>query len=283
MSTKMIKVEDLSFSYGRRKTKVLDGFSMSLNKGSVYGLLGKNGTGKSTLLYLMAGLLRPQTGKVYYKGVDVTLRKPTTLEDMFLVPEEFALPNVSMKQYVKLNAPFYPHFSDELLKACLRDFDMNEDIHLGELSMGQKKKAFMCFALATNTSLLMMDEPSNGLDIPSKSQFRKVIASGMTDDKAVIISTHQVRDIDSLLDHVLIMDGSELLLNESVATICEKLYFAEQGMNEPTDGALYVQPSVQGNSVILPNESYEESKMNLEVLFNAMLAERVKMQSMFNR
>ena len=282
MSTKMIKVEDLSFSYGRRKTKVLDGFSMSLNKGSVYGLLGKNGTGKSTLLYLTAGLLRPQTGKVYYKGVDVTLRKPTTLQDMFLVPEEFALPNVSMKQYVKLNAPFYPHFSDELLKACLRDFDMNEDIHLGELSMGQKKKAFMCFALATNTSLLMMDEPSNGLDIPSKSQFRKVIASGMTDDKAVIISTHQVRDIDSLLDHVLIMDGSELLLNESVATICEKLYFAEQGMNEPTDGALYVQPSVQGNSVILPNESYEESKMNLEVLFNAMLAERVKMQSMFN-
>ena len=283
MSTKMIKVEDLSFSYGRRKTKVLDGFSMSLNKGSVYGLLGKNGTGKSTLLYLMAGLLRPQTGKVYYKGVDVTLRKPTTLQDMFLVPEEFALPNVSMKQYVKLNVPFYPHFSDELLKACLRDFDMNEDIHLGELSMGQKKKAFMCFALATNTSLLMMDEPSNGLDIPSKSQFRKVIASGMTDDKAVIISTHQVRDIDSLLDHVLIMDGSELLLNESVATICEKLYFAEQGMNEPTDGALYVQPSVQGNSVILPNESYEESKMNLEVLFNAMLAERVKMQAMFNR
>ena len=282
MSTKMIKVEDLSFSYGRRKTKVLDGFSMSLNKGSVYGLLGKNGTGKSTLLYLMAGLLRPQTGKVYYKGVDVTLRKPTTLQDMFLVPEEFALPNVSMKQYVKLNAPFYPHFSDELLKACLRDFDMNEDIHLGELSMGQKKKAFMCFALATNTSLLMMDEPSNGLDIPSKSQFRKVIASGMTDDQAVIISTHHVRDLDSLLDHVLIMDGSELLLNESVATICEKLYFAEQGMNEPTDGALYVQPSVQGNSVILPNESYEESKMNLEVLFNAMLAERVKMQSMFN-
>ena len=283
MDTIMMNVDNVSFSYGRKKSRVLDGFSMQLEKGAVYGLLGKNGTGKSTLLYLMAGLLRPQTGKVYYKGVDVTLRKPTTLQDMFLVPEEFALPNVSMKQYVKLNAPFYPHFSDELLKACLRDFDMNEDIHLGELSMGQKKKAFMCFALATNTSLLMMDEPSNGLDIPSKSQFRKVIASGMTDDKAVIISTHQVRDIDSLLDHVLIMDGSELLLNESVATICEKLYFAEQGMNEPTDGALYVQPSVQGNSVILPNESYEESKMNLEVLFNAMLAERVKMQQMFNR
>lgn len=283
MNTRMIEVKNLSFNYGRRKAKVLEDFSMKLDQGSVYGLLGKNGTGKSTLLYLMAGLLRPQTGNVLYKGVDVKKRYPDTLQDMFLVPEEFALPNVSLKQYVKLNAPFYPHFSDELLNACLRDFDMNEDIHLGELSMGQKKKAFMCFALATNTSLLMMDEPTNGLDIPSKSQFRKVIASGMSDEKAVIISTHQVRDIDSLLDHVLIMDGTKLLLDESVATICEKLYFAEQGVNEPTDGALYVQPSVQGNSVILPNEYGEDSKMNLEVLFNAMLAERERMQQMFNR
>ena len=148
----MIDVNQVSFSYGRRKPKVLDGFSMQLNQGAVYGLLGKNGTGKSTLLYLMAGLLRPQSGKVCYKGVDTMLRRPSTLQDMFLVPEEFALPNVSLKQYVKLNAPFYPNFSDELLRSCLRDFDMNEDIHLGELSMGQKKKAFMCFALATNTS-----------------------------------------------------------------------------------------------------------------------------------
>ena len=283
MNARMIEVENLSFNYGRRKSKVLEDFSMKLEKGSVYGLLGKNGTGKSTLLYLMAGLLRPRTGNVLYKGVDVKKRYSDTLQDMFLVPEEFALPNVSLKQYVKLNAPFYPNFSDELLNACLRDFDMNEDIHLGELSMGQKKKAFMCFALATNTSLLMMDEPTNGLDIPSKSQFRKVIASGMSDEKAVIISTHQVRDIDSLLDHVLIMDGSKLLLNESVSSICEKLYFAEQGINEPTEGAIYVQPSVHGNSVILPNEYGEDSKMNLEVLFNAMLAERERMQQMFNR
>ena len=279
----MMNVNQVSFGYGRKKAKVLEGFSMNLEKGSVYGLLGKNGTGKSTLLYLMAGLLRPQSGQILYKGVEVTKRYPETLQDMFLVPEEFALPNVSLKQYVQLNAPFYPHFSDELLKACLRDFDMNEDIHLGELSMGQKKKAFMCFALATNTSLLLMDEPSNGLDIPSKSQFRKVIASGMTDDKAVVISTHQVRDIDSLLDHVLIMDGSRLLLNESVASICDRLYFAEQGMNEPTDDALYVQPSVQGNSVILPNTYHEDSKLNLEVLFNATLAEREKIQQIFNR
>ena len=279
----MIEVKNLSFSYGKRKQKVFDDFSLALDKGSVYGLLGKNGTGKSTLLYLMTGLLRPQAGRVLYKGVDVSMRYPLTLQDMFLVPEEFALPSVSLQRYLKLNTPFYPNFSNELLNACLHDFDMNEDIHLGELSMGQKKKAFMCFALATNTSLLVMDEPSNGLDIPSKSQFRKVIASGMTDEKAVIISTHQVRDIDSLLDHVVIIDGTRVLLNASVKTICDKVYFAEQGMNEPTDTALYVQPSVQGNSVIFPNTENEETNLNLEVLFNAMLAEREKMQTMFNK
>ena len=279
----MIEVKNLSFSYGKRKQKVFNDFSLTLDKGSVYGLLGKNGTGKSTLLYLMTGLLRPQAGRVLYKGVDVSMRYPLTLQDMFLVPEEFALPSVSLKRYLKLNTPFYPNFSNELLNACLHDFDMNEDIHLGELSMGQKKKAFMCFALATNTSLLVMDEPSNGLDIPSKSQFRKVIASGMTDEKSVIISTHQVRDIDSLLDHVVIIDGTRVLLNASVKTICDKVYFAEQGMNEPTDTALYVQPSVQGNSVIFPNTENEETNLNLEVLFNAMLAEREKMQTMFNK
>jgi len=279
----MIEIKNLSFSYGKKKQSVFNDFSLTLDKGSVYGLLGKNGTGKSTLLYLMTGLLRPQAGQVLYKGVDVSMRYPLTLQDMFLVPEEFALPSVSLKRYLKLNTPFYPNFSNELLNACLHDFDMNEDIHLGELSMGQKKKVFMCFALATNASLLVMDEPSNGLDIPSKSQFRKVIASGMTDEKAVIISTHQVRDIDSLLDHVVIIDGTRVLLNESVKTICEKLYFVEQGMNESTDTALYVQPSVQGNSVIFPNTYNEETNLNLEVLFNAMLTEREKMQFLFNK
>lgn len=282
MNTTMIQVDHLSFGYGRRKSKVLEDFSMTLSPGSVYGLLGKNGTGKSTLLYLLSGLLRPQSGQVLFHGMDVRMRSPLTLQNLFLVPEEFALPSVSLKQYVKLNAPFYPRFSQALLDACLRDFDMSPDLHLGELSMGQKKKAFMCFALATNTPLLLMDEPTNGLDIPSKSQFRKVIASGMSDDKAVLISTHQVRDIDSLLDHVLILEGTKLLLDQPVSTLCRKLYFAEQGMSEPTDDALYVQPSVQGNSVVLPNPYGEDSKMNLELLFNAMLAERERMQQTIN-
>lgn len=282
MNTSMIQISGLSFGYGRKKT-VFQDLSLEMQSGQIIGLLGKNGTGKSTLLYLMSGLLRPKAGSIHFKGMDVHKNFSQMLQDMYLVPEEFALPNISMKQLVRLNAPFYPQFSNDLLKTCLQDFDLDESLHLGELSMGQRKKAYMCFALATNTSLLLMDEPTNGLDIPSKSQFRKVISSGMTDERTIIVSTHQVRDIDRLLDHVVILDENKVLLDESVGTIAEKLCFVEQGMGEPTDGALYVQPSVQGNSVIFPNQYQEETPLNLELLFNAMLAERNKMQQMFHK
>ena len=280
MNTKMIDVAGLSFSYGRKKSKVLDNFSMSLEKGAVYGLLGKNGTGKSTLFYLMAGLLRPQTGKVLYKGVEVVKREPSTLQDMFLVPEEFALPNVSLKQYVKLNAPFYPSFSEEILKACLRDFDMNEDIHLGELSMGQKKKAFMCFALATNTSLLMMDEPSNGLDIPSKAQLRRLIAENASDDQLIIISTHQVKDLENLIDPIIIMDKDGVVMNASIEEITGKLSFTIE--NEKDSGALFVQQDLRGYYTVRQNFTGIETPVDLEVLFNCALVNKALFREMFN-
>ncbi len=282
MNTSMIKVENITFGYGR-KNLVFKDFNLSIEKGNILGLLGKNGTGKSTLLYLMCGLLKPKGGNISIKGIDVNRRLPQTLSDIYLVPEEFILPNLSMKQFTKLKSKFYPNFSNEMLESCLKNFDLSTDINLGELSMGQKKKAYMCFALATNTSLLLMDEPTNGLDIPSKSQFRKVIASGMTEDKTVIISTHQVRDIDRMLDHITIIDGTEVLLDKSVKEISDKLYFSEQGMNEPTDDALFVQPTIHGNSLIMENKFGEESPMNLELLFNAMLEERNKIQSVFNK
>lgn len=278
----MIKAEHLSFGYGRNK-QVFNDFNLEIEEGKIVGLLGKNGTGKSTLLYIICGLLKPSHGNVTIKGIDIKRRLPQTLSDIYLIPEEFDLPNLSMKQFVKLNSGFYPNFSNETLNTCLTDFDLGMDINLGELSMGQKKKAYMCFALATNTSLLLMDEPTNGLDIPSKSQFRKVIASGMTDEKTIIISTHQVRDIDRLLDHITIIDGNAVLMNNSIKDITDRLYFAEQGMNEPVERALFVQPSVYGNSVIMENKFGEESPVNLEVLFNATLAEREKIQSVFNK
>lgn len=277
----MLKINQLAFSYSSNDCKVFNDFSLEFEKGAVYGLLGKNGTGKSTLLYLITGLLRPQQGSVQFKGEEVSHRLPSTLSDMYIVPEEFDLPSMTLKQYVRLHAPFYPNFSEEQLKSNLALFDLDESIRLGSLSMGQKKKVYMCFALAANTSLLVMDEPTNGLDIPSKSEFRKLIASNMTDEKTIIISTHQVRDIDSLLDHIVIIDQSNVLLNASNADICRRLLFTELPMSEPTDGALFVQPSVSGNSAILLNEYDEESRMNLELLFNGVLTEREKFAQVF--
>lgn len=278
----MITAKNISFTYRKSKRAVLCDFSLSLEKGGVYGLLGKNGAGKSTFLYLMTGLLTPAAGQVMFHDTDVRRRLPITLQDMFLVPEEFDLPPVSLVSYVELNSVFYPRFSKEDMMTYLHYFEMDMDINLSALSMGQKKKVFMSFALATNTSLLLMDEPTNGLDIPGKSQFRKFIASGMTDDKTILISTHQVRDIDKVLDHVLIMDNSRVLLDESVMNITDKLFFTESDDRDLVASALFSMPSIQGNSLILPNKSGEESEINLELLFGATLSGPDKMFALFN-
>lgn len=266
----MLQINEITYSYGRRKTPVFEGFTLSIEAGHIYGLLGKNGTGKSTLLYLMCGLLRPSAGSVRYEGTDVGLRRPDVQSDVFLVPEEFELPEMSMERYVRLNAPFYPRFSQEVLEECMRDFELPADLRLGSLSMGQKKKAFMSFALATGARLLLMDEPTNGLDIPSKSLFRRVVARHLTEERTLIISTHQVGDVDMLIDHVLLLEGSRLLLNRSTADICRAVRFEERPMGEPIDDALYAQPSLQGHAVIVPNEQPDnETPLNLELLFNA--------------
>ncbi len=278
----MLQVENISFGYRQGKKNVLDDFSLSLQKGRVYGLLGKNGAGKSTLLYLMSGLLTPKHGRVMYHEVDVRRRLPLTLRDMFLVPEEFELPPVSLVSYVELNSPFYPRFSKEDMMKYLHYFEMEQDVHLGALSMGQKKKVFMSFALATNTALLLMDEPTNGLDIPGKSQFRKFIASGMSDEKTIVISTHQVRDVDKILDHVVIMDNRSVMLDASTADICRKLLFVESEDRELAQKALYMLPSVQGNYLMLPNANDAESEINLELLFGAVLSAPEKIADMFH-
>jgi ABC-2 type transport system ATP-binding protein len=219
----MLEAKEISFKY--KKKTVFENFSLSVEKGKVYGLLGKNGAGKSTLLYLMTGLLCPQKGNVFYNHENVSKRLPSVLSDIFIVTEEFMLPHISLKKYVSINSSFYPKFSEEQLTQNLIYFDLDEDlnINLGALSMGQKKKVFMSFALATNTSLLIMDEPTNGLDIPGKSQFKKFIVSNMTDDRTVIISTHQVQDVEKLIEHVLIIDDNAILLNASTDDICRNL------------------------------------------------------------
>lgn len=265
----MINVQNISFHYKGQKTLVFDGFSLQLEEDRIYGLLGKNGTGKSTLLYLLSGLLRPIKGNVEVDGKQPLKRDPLMLRDIFLVTEEFELPNIRLSEYVKLYRPFYPNFSDEILDNCLKDFELERNVKFNELSMGQRKKVYIAFAMATNTKYLFMDEPTNGLDIPSKSQFRKVIAQNMTEERTVIISTHQVHDVEQMLDHIIILDQRNVLLNASVQEITDQYTFEYRNPQEMGDTVLYAEPSLQGNAVITNRQEGDmETQINLELLFN---------------
>lgn len=211
----MLKVENVTYGYNSAH-KVLDHFSLTFTEPGVYGLLGKNGTGKSTLLYLIMGLLRPQKGRVSFGGVDTKDRNPEALCDMFIVPEEYNLPDVKLKDYISVLSPLYPRFNSTLLSDLLQRFDMKENVRLGSLSMGQKKKVYICIALAAGTRLLLMDEPTNGLDILAKAQFRDIISHGKRPDQIIVISTHQVKDVETMLNHVTIVNNNKVLLCQAL-------------------------------------------------------------------
>lgn len=279
----MLSIKEISYRYRHQDDWLYQDVSCNLDKGHIYGLLGKNGVGKSTLLYLISGLIHPSTGQISLQGKAVTHRPVSVLEDLFLVPEEFDLPNMSIRNYLKNYGSFYPRFSEADFNRYLGLFEMSSDLHLGRLSMGQKKKVFMAFALATNVSLLLLDEPTNGLDIPSKSQFRKLIASGMNEERTIIISTHQVRDIDKLIDDVLVLDTKGITLQTSLDKITEHLQFIETDDRDLVAKALYSVPSLYGNKLILLNENDQESELDLELLFNALHEVGPEITALFNK
>ena len=266
----MLSFSNVSFTYGRRGKEVLSGLSLDFEENGIYGILGKNGTGKSTMLYLAAGLLRPKGGNVTAEGVPTQSRRPETLRELFLVPEEFDLPEVSLRTYVQLNAPFYPTFREDILARCLKSFELGDDLNIGRLSMGQKKKVYISFALAAGTKYLLMDEPTNGLDIPSKKVFREVIAREMTEERVMIISTHQVRDVEQLIDHVVIVNEGTVLLNASTAEIESRLRFEQRAVGSDLSDALFVQQTMRGIELICPNSGNDETPIDLELLFNAL-------------
>jgi len=265
----MIEISNLTFGY-RRKSPLFNSLSLKLEKGHIYGLLGKNGAGKSTLLKNIAGLVVPKAGFCKVNGHKSSQRVPSFLQELFFIPEELYLPAVSAAQFAKGTAHFYPKFDLEMFWKILSDFDVPNEGLLNKLSFGQQKKVLIAFGLATNTSLLIMDEPTNGLDIPSKIQFRKVIASVLTDERCIIISTHQVRDLDSLIDTLIVLHNKEIVLNKSVDEILLKVQFmpaAQAG----TAAVLYQETQSIGVNTIVASESEAYGKVDTELLFNAIV------------
>jgi ABC-2 type transport system ATP-binding protein len=277
----MIEIQNLHFAY--KKKKVFTGLSLSLQAGHIYGLLGKNGTGKSTLLRNIAGLLFPDQGTVKVLDHNPGQRRPAFLQEVFMVPEEFYLPNVSIGKFIECNAPFYPRFNYAQFEKYLKEFDIPTGNKLQQMSYGQKKKALISFGLACNTSLLLMDEPTNGLDIMSKSQFRRVIAGAIDENKCIVICTHQVKDMESLIDRVTVIDEGKILFDQTVDNITSKLSFKISFDSAEVRTALYAEESLKGSAIISANMDDEEGKLDLEMLYKAIVLNGEAVRSVFKK
>lgn len=275
----MIDIQNLHFAY--KKKKIFDGLSLSLQSGHIYGLLGKNGTGKSTLLRNIAGLLFPSQGQLDVLGYKPSKRQPAFLQEIFMVPEDVFLPNVSIKKFVLCNAPFYPRFNRKQFDTYLEEFDIPASNTLQQMSYGQKKKVLISFALACNTRLLLMDEPTNGLDIMSKSQFRKIMAGILDENKCIIISTHQVKDLESLIDRITIIDDGKILFDQTTEQITSKLNFKMSFDSDEVRHALYSEESLRGSAIITKNIDGEEGKLDLEMLYKAVVLEGTAIHAAF--
>jgi len=273
----MINVRNLEFSYP--KHLVFSGINIQLEEGKIYGLLGENGVGKTTLLKILAGLLKSSNGECTVDGVNPFKRTPEYLQNIFFVPEDFPIPSSSIKRFVDSIAPFYPNYNATLLNDLLKDFDLDSSKEFTKLSMGQAKKAFISVALSLQTKFLLMDEPTNGLDIPSKAELRKVISRASTENNTIIISTHQVKDLENLIDPIIILDSEGILLNASIEEITNKLYFSVETIADKD--ALYAEPTLGGVSEVRPNNENIESKVDLEILFDAAITNKEKFIELF--
>ncbi|WP_046244570.1 ABC transporter ATP-binding protein [Hymenobacter terrenus] len=267
----MVRIRNLHFGYSRR-VPLFQNLNLALDRGHIYGLLGKNGAGKTTLLKNMVGLAFPLAGTCLIDDQPAAERRPMVLEDLFFLPEEVQLPALTAEQFVAHTAGFYPRFNAEQLYEYLRGLEVPLGAKLNKFSHGQQKKFMIAFALATNTGLLVLDEPTNGLDIPSKVQFRKILASALSEERCMIISTHQVRDLESLIDTVVVVHNREIVLNEEIDQLAERLAFVT-GAAAEAPGAFYTGMSVRGPVAIRPNETGAYSRVDLEFLFNALTTE----------
>lgn len=270
----MITVKQLSFGYTRRRN-IFDSLSLELPKGSIVGLLGRNGEGKTTLLKLLYGQLLRRQGELKVLDLDPKHRAVSFLQQVYLLPEEFQVPPISIRSFFDISAPFYPNYDEAVAKELIHTFGLQWDMNLKKISQGQKKKALIAFALSLRVPLLLLDEPTNGLDIPSKGEFRRTVARYTTEEQTIIISTHQVRDLEQLIDRILIMERGSIFCNATVADITERLSF-RLITPELADKALYSEPSAVGTVGILPSDGSDEAESNysMELFFNAVISER---------
>ena len=262
----MIRIKDLGFSYG--ENVVLKDITMNLEEGRIYGLLGENGVGKTTLLTLLSGLKNAKAGHIDIDGHNPWKREPSLLTEIYYLSDEVAEINMKAIEYAENYGKFWEGFDLNKFIEIMESFENDINQKMNRMSFGQLKKTHIAFALACNTKYLFMDEPTNGLDIPSKAQFRKAVMKYTREDSTLLISTHQVRDLENIIDPIIILDRQDVLLNASLEKIAEKFFFDYS--NDRKEGALYCEMIPGGNIQVLINTTGEDSKVNIEALFNTV-------------
>ncbi len=274
----MIEIRNLNFSY--KKTPVFSNINLSFPQGSIYGLLGENGVGKTTLLKLICGLLRPTEGSCTVDGLTSQDRLPEMLQRIVFLPDEVSLPDGrTPQQYIDELASFYPGFAQGTFLHLMDELEVEPNRKFKEMSFGQQKKSLIAASLSLGTDYVLFDEPTNGLDIPSKAQFRQILSRRLEDRNTIIISTHQVKDVENLIDPIVILSNNAVLLDASVQRIQEKLFFEYGG--EKRQDALYSEMQPGGYLNVIPNNTGEESQLNIEALFNAVLRNKNIFKELF--
>lgn len=274
----MIEIKDLAFSYG--KTPILKSITTTLEEGRIYGLLGENGVGKTTLLTLLCGLKKVCSGSITTDGENPFDRTPTLLQNQFYLPDEVLPVAMKAECFAKGRGAFWPDYDHSKFLEIMKEFENDPAKKMNQMSAGQLKKTYISLALACGCKYIFMDEPTNGLDIPSKTQFRSAIMKYTSDDSTIVISTHQVRDLENIIDPIIILDRQDVLLNASVEEITSKLYFDYGTQLHPE--SLYSEQLPGGFIQVYPNTTGEDSKINVEALFNAVHKNKELIKGMFS-
>jgi len=276
----MIDLSNVSFGYKKNKP-LFNSLNLEIEKGNIYGLLGKNGAGKTTLMKLIAGLIFPKGGDINVMGFTPQNRHPNFLADVYFIHEELYAPQIKVSTYEKIYAPFYPNFDHAKFKNHLNEFGLEKNKVLTKMSYGQKKKVLLSFGLACNSRLLILDEPTNGLDIPSKSQFRKLLAQSISDERTFIVSTHQVRDMANLIDPIIILEDGEIIFQQNLWDVSKKLFFDISYSTAEPEGVLHAERLPGAYRTVSQNLTGEESEVELEALFNTVITNREKISELF--
>ena len=264
----MTELKDVWYWYEYGQTVIRDA-SAAVGDGRIYGLLGLNGAGKSTLLKLMAGLLFPKKGEILCGGENVADRKVETLQDVVFMPAEFELRNESLEKFVSLNSVFYPRFSRAVLDDCLKKFGIDPGTRsLEQLSLGNRHKFMLSFLLSLGAKLMLLDEPLNGMDLPSRGMFRKLLMRHLRDDQSVVVSTHVVSDVERIVSDVMVLRNDGTLFSASVDELSRRYSY---GISSSAEDTVYAESCAEGYRVLRRNDDACESGIPMDMLFNAVI------------